>query len=119
MTNKSTSLTPVTSSTTNTNQSLTANSTKKILFCKSKAFFFKKIYKALQKIERPTVPTGEIGKLRASGKMLAQFMDKDCFTDSAIDEDQMYDLEFTVAIMELTTVKQGKALNLTRNFEVI
>lgn len=30
-----------------TNQTLTKNSTNKILFCKSKALFFKKIYKAL------------------------------------------------------------------------
>jgi len=37
-------------------------------------------------------------------------MDKDCFIDSQIDENQLYNLEFTVAIMELIPVKEPKNL---------
>lgn len=94
-------MTPLNPSINNSTQPLSTNSTKKILFCKSKAYFFRKIYKALEKIDKPSSKS-EVAKLRTSGKMLAEFMDKDCFSDSPIDENQIYNLEFTVAIMELT-----------------
>lgn len=91
MTTNSTSLTPLSSNTTNRTQPLASNSTKKILFCKSKAFFFRKIYKALEKIDKSSSKS-EVGRLRASGKMLSEFMDRDCFSDSSIDENQVYNL---------------------------
>lgn len=45
-------------------------------------------------------------------------MDKDCFVDSQIDENQLYNVEFTVAIMELIPVKEPKNLTHHTHFTV-
>ena len=83
-----------------TNHNRTGNSSKKILFCKSKALFFKKVNDALHKNEKGTTGrSGEVAMVQTSGKSLSQFMDKDCFADSSIDENQLYNVEFTVAII--------------------
>lgn len=118
-TTNSTSLTPInqTSNSTRNNQTIAKNSTNKILFCKSKALFFKKIYNALNKNEKSSTHSGEVARVQASGKMLSEFMDRDCFVDSVIDENQLYTIEFTVAIMELEAIKD-KPKNLTKNVQV-
>ena len=96
----SNSLTPVnkTEVLNSTAQNLTKNSTNKILFCKSKALFFKKVYKALMKSN----DKNSVARVQTKGRNLAEYMDKDCFVDSQIDEKQLYNIEFTVAIMELS-----------------
>jgi hypothetical protein len=97
-----------------TGQNLTKNSSSKILFCKSRALFFRKMYRVLGEKGKHW---GEIQRVQTTGRQLAQFMGKDCFADSPIAEDQLYDVEFTVAIMELTAVKTP-ARNLSRHIAV-
>ena len=98
---------------TNETNATSFNNTRKILFCKSKALFFKKIYSALK-----NDTSGSVAVVQTTGKNLEKLMDKDCFADSYIDDDQLYNIEFTVAIMELTPVKKSKPKNLTRHFTV-
>jgi hypothetical protein len=98
-----------TNSTNSTNSTLLRNTTNRVLFCKSKALFFKKVYNAIFNDKR-TGKSGEVGRVQTTGRNLAEFMDKDCFVDSQIDENQLYNVEFTVAIMELIPVKEPKNL---------
>ena len=83
---------------TNSTAANFVNTTRKILFCKSKALFFKKVYKAL-KNEKEGSGASQVAIVQTTGKNLEDFMDKDCFVDSDIDDDQVYNIEFTVAIM--------------------
>jgi hypothetical protein len=73
------SLIPVVSNSTNPNNS--TNSTK-ILFCKSKAAFFKKVYDALS--ANPS-KSKNVGRVQAYGKALSEFLGKECFVDSQLD----------------------------------
>lgn len=77
----------------NTNQTLAMNNSNRILFCKSRATFFKKVYDAISKQEKATsLRNTQVNKLQTSGKVLTEFMDKDCFTDAQLDENQLYSI---------------------------
>lgn len=67
------------------------NKTNKILFCKSKALFFKQIYKAL-KNEKSGSEGSKVAIVQTTGKSLSKLMDKDCFADSYIDDNQLYNI---------------------------
>ena len=45
-------------------------------------------------------------------------MDKDCLDGSQIDDDQLYNIEFTVAIMVLSPVKRNKSKSPLRHFTI-
>ena len=84
----------------NSTSNMTKNSTK-ILFCKTKALFFQKVYHALKK-DRTDPKESKVAIVQTTGTNLKKFMDNDCFVDSQIEDSQLYNVQFTVAIMELS-----------------
>ena len=100
-------------SSTNTANKTTVNSTKQILFCKSKALFFKKMSHELK-----DETNEEVAIVQTNGKNLYKYMDKDCLEGSQINDEQLYNIEFTVAMMVLSPVKKSRSKSPLRHFTV-